>query len=121
MVHNWKIEYGRDSINFSLNILRFPSFQSALVLDADDRFRYMCMLQSWLNNNRDSEFLHEYELNQLQRLIDYLDAVKTPHLGAAELHVLQRDFKLFYEQYDERRGKNFAETFPTLADWYKAL
>jgi len=117
----WKTEYGRDAINFSLNILRFPSFQSPLVLDEADKFRYMCILQSWLNNNRDSEFLHEYELNQLQRLIDYLDVVKTPHLGAAELDVLQRDFKQFYTQYDQRRGKNFAETFPILAEWYNTL
>ena len=120
MVHNWKIEYGKDSINFSLNILRFPSFQSPLVLDPSDKFRYMCMLQSWLNNNRDSEFLHEFELNQLQRLIDYLDVVKTPHVGAAELDVLQRDFKNFYTQYDQRRGKDFCTTFPTLIDWYKS-
>ena len=121
MVHNWKIEYGKDSINFSLNILRFPSFQSPLVLDPDDRFRYMCQLQSWLNNNRDSEFLHEYELNQLQRLIDYLDVVKTPHIGAAELDVLQKDFKAFYTQYDQRRNKNFYQCFPKLAEWYNSL
>ena len=118
MILNWKLEYGRDAINFSLNILRFPSFQSPLVLDPDDKFMYMCQLQSWLNNNRDSEFLHEYEINQLQRLIDYLDAVKTPHLGAAELDVLQQDFKQFYTQYDRRRGKNFVATFPRLKDWY---
>jgi len=121
MILNWKIEYGKDAINFSLNILRFPSFQSPLVLDPDDKFMYMCQLQSWLNNNRDSEFLHEYELNQLQRLIDYLDAVKTPHLGAAELDVLQQDFKQFYTQYDQRRNKNFVATFPRLKDWYNAL
>ena len=61
------------------------------------------------------------ELNQLQRLIDYLDVVKTPHLGAAEQEILQKDFKKFYTQYDHRREKNFAETFPMLADWYNNL
>ena len=113
--------YGKDSINFTLNILRFPSFQSPLVLDPDDRFRYMCQLQSWLNNNRDSEFLHEYELNQLQRLIDYLDVVKTPHSEAFELDKLRNDFKKFYTQYDERRNKHFTSTFLRLADWYHSL
>ena len=117
----WKTEYGKDSINFSLNILRFPSFQSPLVLDADDKLRYMQILQSWLNTNRNSEFLHEFEINQLQRLIDYLDVVKTPHLGAAEQSILQKDFKQFFTQYDQRREKNFFETFPTLANWYKAI
>jgi organic radical activating enzyme len=118
---NWKIEYGRSAVSYSLNILRFPSFQSPLVLNPDDKFRYMCKLQSWLNNNRDSKFLHEHEINQLQRLIDYLDVVKTPHLGAAELDVLQQDFRQFYTQYDQRRGKDFCATFPALADWYNTL
>jgi organic radical activating enzyme len=121
MVHNWKIEYGKDSINFSLNILRFPSFQSPLVLPDSTRTFYRERLQEWKTHNYDSEFLHQYELNQLTRLIDYLDVVKTPHTGAAELEVLQKDFKQFYTQYDQRRGKNFAETFPELAPWYSSL
>jgi hypothetical protein len=69
----------------------------------------------------DNEFLHQMERNQLQRLIDYLDVVKTPHMGAAEQSVLQQDFKNFYTQYDQRRGKDFCATFPALADWYKSL
>ena len=121
MVHNWKVEYGRDAINFSLNILRFPSFQSPLVLPDEIRTQYKDTLQQWHTGHADSEFLHEYELNQLQRLIDYLDIVKTPHAGAAEQSVLQRDFKAFYTQYDQRRGKDFCSTFPELSDWYKAL
>jgi len=121
MVHNWKLEYGKDAINFSLNILRFPSFQSPLVLPNEIRTQYKNKLQEWYDNNRNSEFLHEYELNQLQRLIDYLDVVKTPHAGAAEQTVLQKDFKAFYTQYDQRRGKDFCATFPELTDWYKAL
>jgi len=31
-IANWKLEYGRDAVSFTLNILRFPSFQSPLVL-----------------------------------------------------------------------------------------
>ena len=120
MVYNWKVEYGRDAINFSLNILRFPSFQSPLVLPDAIRTEYKNRLQAWYDGHS-TEFVHEYELNQLQRLIDYLDVVKTPHAGAAEQAVLQRDFKSFYQQYDHRRNKNFEQTFPELADWYRTL
>jgi organic radical activating enzyme len=121
MVCNWKLEYGQDSINFSLNILRFPSFQSPLVLPDDLRTQYKERLQQWHDEHIEGTFLHEYELNQLKRLIDYLDIVKTPHAGAAEQSVLQRDFKAFYTQYDVRRGKNFTETFPALVEWYDTL
>lgn len=118
---NWKREYGRDFPTFSLNILRFPSFQSPLVLPDEIRNTYRLKLQAWFDANQDNELLHQFELNQLQRLIDYLDVVKTPHVGAAEQSVLQQDFKKFFSQYDQRRGKNFTATFPNLADWYNSL
>ena len=119
-IHNWKIEYGRDAISFTLNILRFPSFQSPLVLSDTLRKHYKTCLEQWLYQN-DGEFLHEHETNHIQRLIDYLDVVKTPHSNSAEITVLQQDFKQFYTQYDQRRNKHFAETFPALADWYNTL
>jgi organic radical activating enzyme len=117
----WKQQYGRDFPTFSLNILRFPSFQSPLVLPDSARTFYREQLQEWLDHNYDSALLHQFEVNQLKRLIDYLDVVKTPHMGAAEQSVLQRDFKVFYQQYDQRRGKNFVESFPALAEWYHTL
>ena len=117
----WKDLCGKDYPTFTLNILRFPSFQSPLVLPDGIRTHYKIRLQDWLNANTDSPLLHQMERNQVQRLIDYLDVVKTPHVGAAEQLVLQQDFKQFFTQYDQRRGKNFTETFPTLASWYNSI
>jgi len=121
LLMHYKKQYGKDAINFSLNILRFPSFQSALVLPDEIRQARGETLKTWLEENKSSEFLHEMEINQLQRLIDYLDIVKTPHSESFELPKLRNDFKKFYEQYDERRGKNFGETFPDLKDWYESV
>ena len=121
MVYNWKIEYGNDSINFSLNILRFPSFQSPLILPDNIRKQYQQKLMDFMTNHKGDSMFHEFEWNQLQRLVDYLDVVKTPHTGAAEQTTLQKDFKTFYTQYDQRRNKNFVNTFPELADWYNTL
>ena len=117
----WKQTYGKDFPTFTLNILRFPSFQSPLVLPDEIRTKYKYRLQTWYDRNQDSELLHQMERNQVQRLIDYLDVVKTPHAGAAEQSVLQQDFKNFYTQYDQRRGKDFCLAFPDLADWYRDL
>ena len=121
VVLNWKREFGKDFPTFSLNILRFPSFQSPLVLPDEYRTYYKLRLQTWLDENQNNEFLHQFEINQLQRLIDYLDVVKTPHADAAEQSILQQDFKKFYTQYDQRRGKNFVAAFPTLTEWYNSL
>jgi len=121
LILHYKTIYGKEAINFSLNILRFPSFQSALVLPDNIRQAKGDKLKTWFDKNSSSEFLHEMEINQLQRLIDYLDIVKTPHSESFELPKLRNDFKKFFEQYDERRGKNFGETFPDLKEWYESL
>ena len=107
------------SLNFTLNILRFPSFQSPLVLPDDLRNLFKTNLEKFLLNNE--KYLEHMEVNHTQRLIDYLDVVKTPHAGAATQEKLQKDFKTFYSQYDYRRGKNFVETFPIIGQWYNEL
>lgn len=116
-----KTLYGQNYPSFSINILRFPSFQSPLVLPKDIRTKYKEQLQNWLQHNKDNALLQEHEINQLQRLIDYLEVVKTPHSEVFETDKLHNDFKQFYMQYDIRRQKNFAKTFPTLKDWYEKL
>jgi hypothetical protein len=113
--------YGRDRVNFTLNILRFPSFQSALVLPEDIRTRAQAQLAEWLFENRANPWLQEHEVNHTQRLIDYLDVVKTPHSDSFEMPKLLNDFKQFYTQYDQRRNKDFVAAFPELKEWYNDL
>jgi len=118
MIIRLKNKYGKDSINFSLNILRFPSFQSPLILPLEIRDEAVRQLSLFGNLQHE---LHEFEFNQLVRLIKYLKEVDSPHSGALSKEILQRDFKNFYEQYDQRRDKNFRETFPQLVEWYDKL
>ena len=110
-----------NSPNFTLNILRFPSFQSALVLPLDLRLKYQQQLKYWLRIWENNCYLQEHEKNHVSRLIDYLGNVDSPHSGAADRGMLERDFKKFYQQYDQRRNKNFAKTFSTLVDWYESI
>jgi organic radical activating enzyme len=113
--------YSKERVSFTLNILRFPSFQSALVLPDGIRTQYKHNLTEWLRLNETSVLLHEHEINHIQRLIDYLDVVKTPHSEAFDMPKLLHDFKQFYTQYDHRREKNFINTFSNLEDWYNSL
>ena len=117
----FKQMYGRERVNFTLNILRFPSFQSPLVLPEHIRNQYQDKLQDFLTRNINNPYLQEHEINQTQRLIDYLDVVKTPHSDTFEMPALRNDFKQFYSQYDRRRGKDFVKTFPNLKTWYNTL
>ena len=119
MIVDLKKKYGKDSINFSINILRFPSFQSPLMLPENIKEQALKDLVQFINFSNTE--LHEFEVNQVARLVNYLEEVDSPHSGALSREILQRDFKNFYEQYDQRRNKNFRETFPQLAEWYNTL
>jgi pyruvate-formate lyase-activating enzyme len=121
MIANWKLEYGDNKIFMSLNILRFPSFQSPLVLPDELRTQYKDRIAQFMINHKGYNYIHEFEWAHLQRLVNYLDVVKTPHSDTFDILSLNNDFKKFYQQYDIRRSKNFVETFPLLKTWYESL
>lgn len=121
LMMDWKSQWGSDRPNFTLNILRFPSFQSPLVLPDHIRQHHQNRLRNWYEHNKHHCMLQEHEKNHVSRLIDYLDVVKTPHKESFDLDKLRIDFKSFYQQYDVRRNKKFDSTFTTLTDWYNTL
>tara|TARA_R100000027_G_C2242868_1_gene92526 strand:+ start:189 stop:1526 length:1338 start_codon:yes stop_codon:yes gene_type:complete len=120
MMVAWKQQYGQDYPNFTLNILRFPSFQSPVVLPLHIKQRAINKLK--LQTQIYKQQLHDMELNQMNRLIHYLETVESPHAGADTVEKLQHDFKHFYQQYDQRRNKNFRNTFSEeMVEWYGQL
>lgn len=128
-VMDMKRKYGAPFPGVSVNILRFPSFQSALTLPDSLRKMYHDELVEWLRKTREAgeidrnglTLFQPWEQDQLSRLIEYLDVVKTPHRNTAERELLEHDFRVFYEQYDVRRGKDFRKTFPRLAEFYDTI
>lgn len=127
---DWMLEmkrkYGHNRPGFTCNILRFPSFQSPLTLPDNLRKKYHDQVFNWLKEVREKGetdangqlLVQPWEQDQVSRLIEYLDVVKTPHRNTADRELLEHDFKVFYEQYDSRRGFNFRETFPNLVEFY---
>ncbi len=110
-----KEKYGREALSFTLNILRFPSFQSPLILPIELRTKYSNELAEFLFNNKENAVLHEHEREHIKRLIDYLK--QDTQVDDNLLH----DFKQFYQQYDQRRDKDFKYTFTQLTNWYETL
>ena len=113
---NQRKTYGKNFAVFSLNILRFPSFQSCLVLPTHIKRECIERLAEI-----DLSQCHQFEQGQVTRLIEYLQSVETPHGESFEMPKLHNDFKNFFAQYDKRRDKSFQDTFPELADWYNNL
>ena len=73
-------------------------------------------------NKENLELLHEGEIAQILRVIDYIEVVEKGHIATEnEMDKHFHDFKSFYMQYDIRRNKNFIKTFPQLRDWYDSI
>ena len=105
----------------SLNLLRFPSFQSPLALPNHIKDYCHQKLSNWYEINKGNKFWHEYERASIERLIDYLVTVDAPHRRTSNPVTLWRDFKTFYAQYDDRRGKDI-NIFPKiLTDWIESI
>jgi len=111
----------RKQLLLSLNILRFPSFQSPLALPGHIKDYCRTRLQTWYDASKTRPLWHVDELASIERLIDYLVAVDAPHRRTSNKITLWRDFKSFYKQYDQRRGKSIS-VFPSiLTDWFAQL
>jgi hypothetical protein len=109
----------------AIQVLRYPSFQSVAILPIEIKQFYKNKLQSWLDSRlaenetinlgtSTTSLLSQKEIEKIKWFIDYLDIVKTPHKNTADQAKLYSDFKNFYEQYDQRRNKNFRATFPKI-------
>jgi len=105
----------------SVNLLRFPSFQSPLALPNHIKDHCHTNLSTWWEANKHKEGWHEFEKASIERLIDYLVTVDAPHRRTSNPVTLWRDFKTFYAQYDKRRGKDI-NVFPAiLTDWINSI
>lgn len=120
-VYEMKLTKNSRAPTVSVNLLRFPSFQSPLALP--DHIKDYCRekLEAWYEANKDKPLWHEFELASIQRLIDYLITVDAPHRRTSNKITLWRDFKTFYMQYDIRRAKDI-NVFPSiLTDWIETI
>lgn len=110
-------------LSVSVNILRFPSFQSVLSLPSEIRIAKSREIKSWIEKNKNTGLLTDFELESLNRLVEYLlTSDEKPHFNTSPIDMRLNDFKQFYQQYDLRRGKSFEKTFPEeIVNWYKLL
>ena len=105
----------------SLNLLRFPSFQSPLALPVHIKDYCHSKLSNWYADNKDKPLWNEHERASIERLIDYLVTVDAPHRRTSNPITLWRDFKTFYAQYDVRRNKNITVFPKILIDWIDSI
>jgi organic radical activating enzyme len=120
-VYKMKEHTGTKSPVVSVNLLRFPSFQSPLALPDHIKDYLRKQLQDWYDAVKEQPLWHDFEKASIERLIDYLETVDAPHRRTSDKMTLWRDFKTFFKQYDERRGKSLSVFPEILTDWVDSI
>jgi hypothetical protein len=120
----------------SVNPVRFPTFQSIVVLPTELREQYSHEITEFLEGPDILKLFAPIEIDHISRYSKYLLEVTAPHqekyiehetneftgtVKDVDVLALQKDFKSFFTQYDQRRSKNFVATFPRLAEWYNGI
>lgn len=118
---NWKKKFNnRHAFFMSVNILRFPSFQSVNMLPIEIKEELASRIEKVMVENK--EWINDLETNQFKRLLIYLRKVDTSYEDKDDFGKKRNDFINFIEQYAERRNKPLKEYMPVeFNNWYTNL
>ena len=116
--------YRHYSVILDTSYLRQPEFLQIRLLSTKwiDKIRQDVELMESLSEEKYTHIyghghcgFYDFEREKLRRLLDWVDA---PLDDVNWLIKMRKDFILFIDEYDKRRGKNFKETFPEMIDFY---
>ena len=105
---------------FDTPILRTPNWQSVQLLPESyiDKLEtvWSWMLAKLEQSDRPFKGFKDYEVQRLQRVIDFMHEGKK--LDQTYLNLQKANFYKFFKEHDRRRGTNFGLTFPEMKDFY---
>ena len=104
-------------ITFDTPFLRYPPHQAINILP-DEYASYLKEAQTYMEENKD--FVNGFtqleidKMKRLQAIMKHKDA-----LTEEQLITYRKDFVIFVDEHDRRRGTNFLETFPEFESFYE--
>ena len=102
-------------VAFNVSYLRWPKHMSLTLLNDSQKKKFGERMEATIakypNNDHDLGTLYIEEVDQLRRLVDFMNSVKPDPI---EL----KNFVRYFDEYDARRGTNLLETFEDLASVY---
>jgi hypothetical protein len=117
----WRKELNNiHTFSMSVNILRFPSFQSINMIDQNIKNLLADNIESSVISNR--PWMEEWEVNHFDRLVLYLRQVDISYEDSDSTENKINDLKKFLNQYSIRRNKPIDEYMPIeFINWFNKL
>jgi organic radical activating enzyme len=122
----YRPEYHFSPVLLDIPYLRFPNHQSIFILTEEfvknvhDQVTFM--YSHLENRNWEGSAMkgfHEHEAERLKRIYEMV-LTHPKSLDEAQNADNRRDFYLFIDEHDRRRGTNFLEIFPEMAEFYNS-
>ncbi|MGY8868763.1 MAG: twitch domain-containing radical SAM protein, partial [Methylophagaceae bacterium] len=103
--------------------LRYPKHQAMFIAQPEWRDKYVKPQLDFINNNLEDRYVRgkenmgffKIERDKFQRLYDIINE---EHLDEKTLTQRRKDFIIFVDEHDKRRGTHFLETFPEMESAY---
>lgn len=95
------------------NIIGYPEYAKIL----DDCLEFMIEHKEDENYSTTLLGFKEYEIDKLKRNIEHIKHSYS-NMSVDELNDRKKTFKMYFDNLDIRRNKNFLKTFPELRAWY---
>lgn len=109
-IHSLHKDYG-NRIHFDTPYLRFPPHQCIQILP-NEYSRYLDDAENYMIEKSFSQL----SIDKIRRLKSYM-INKT--FSQQEIDKYRKDFVIFVDEHDKRRGTNFLNTYPELKDFYE--
>jgi len=120
MIGNLKKKYGKGRVELSCNFVHYPAFMRIQMIPYDMKVVLMTEYQKWLNDHKD--LCHDSEINHVERLLQVLSEKELRYPSYIKEEDVYKDLKIFIEQYDNRRHKNFRKVLdPRFISWYDSI
>lgn len=107
--------------SMSLNILRFPSFQSVNILPPSIKQALVTKFDNWLATRKG--FLSPSELDQFMRVVSYLRSVDKSYEDVDQYQDKVNDFVNFFKSYASRRNLNIVNAVNNeeFSQWWNTI
>ena len=109
----------RPFYHMSVNILRFPSFQSVNILPFEIKMDLAQKLRASIERNTDN--LTDIEINNYNRCVHYLEKVDKSYEDVDLIEDKHSDFKQFVNQYSTRKNLPLTKMPEEFRTWFETL
>lgn len=110
----------RNPVSMDVSYLRWPWHQSVFILD-ESYLKQVEEQVTYMYQNKEHAYwpplcgmgFYDHEINRLQRIYNVFRDERSSYPLQNK-----KDFAVFIDEHDKRRGTNFLETFPEMEDLY---